>query len=112
MIKFLCNRIDGYGAIQEKIARMSMIHYATESMAYMVSGKIHRQIDFQKERWQDELKMARLIVRYNDTITQNYPFCRLKFVVETFKHSTKLTNQSNFTKVPKVIKPTNKKMFY
>ena len=31
-------RIDGYGAIQEKIARMSMIHYATESMAYMVSG--------------------------------------------------------------------------
>ena len=33
-------RIDGYGAIQEKIARMAMIHYATESMAYMVSGKI------------------------------------------------------------------------
>merc|ERR1712168_391153 len=26
-------RIDSYGAIQEKIARMSMIHYATESMA-------------------------------------------------------------------------------
>merc|ERR1712242_554188 len=31
-------RIDSYGAIQEKIARMSMIHYATESVAYMVSG--------------------------------------------------------------------------
>jgi len=31
-------RIDSYGAIQEKIARMSMYHYATESMAYMVSG--------------------------------------------------------------------------
>lgn len=31
-------RIDGYGAIQEKIARMSMTHYATESMAYMVAG--------------------------------------------------------------------------
>merc|ERR1719222_1498953 len=30
--------IDGYGAIQEKIARMSMLHYATESMAYMVAG--------------------------------------------------------------------------
>merc|ERR1719373_1078788 len=27
-----------YGAIQEKIAKMSMIHYATESMAYMVAG--------------------------------------------------------------------------
>jgi len=32
------SRIDTYGAIQEKIARMSMLHYATESMAYMVSG--------------------------------------------------------------------------
>merc|ERR1712142_1015829 len=32
------NRIDSYGAIQEKIARMSMTHYATESTAYMVSG--------------------------------------------------------------------------
>merc|ERR1719273_2993668 len=31
-------RIDSYGAIQEKIARMTMVHYATESMAYMVSG--------------------------------------------------------------------------
>merc|ERR1712223_1020305 len=30
--------IDSYGAIQEKIARMSMTHYATESVAYMVSG--------------------------------------------------------------------------
>ena len=43
--------------------------------------------------------------------TQNYPFCRLKLAVEseTFKHSTKLTNQSKFTEVPKVVKPTNKK---
>jgi len=32
------SKIDSYGAIQEKIARMSMAHYATESMAYMVSG--------------------------------------------------------------------------
>merc|ERR1712186_238880 len=32
------SRIDSYGTIQEKIARMSMLHYATESMAYMVSG--------------------------------------------------------------------------
>jgi len=38
-------RIDGYGAIQEKIARMSMIHYATESMAYMVSGTMDRGYD-------------------------------------------------------------------
>jgi len=32
------NRIDSYGAIQEKLARMSMTHYATESTAYMISG--------------------------------------------------------------------------
>ena len=32
------NRIDSYGAIQEKLARMSMTHYATESCAYMISG--------------------------------------------------------------------------
>merc|ERR1740131_816858 len=32
------SRIDSYGSIQEKIARMSMTHYATESMAYMVAG--------------------------------------------------------------------------
>merc|ERR1719410_786 len=38
-------RIDSYGAIQEKIARMSMIHYATESMAYMVSGTMDRGYD-------------------------------------------------------------------
>ena len=44
--------------------------------------------------------------------TQYYPFCRLKLVVETFEHSTYLTNQSKFTKVPKVDKPTNKKGYY
>merc|ERR1719266_1848476 len=32
------SRIDRYRAIQEKIAQMSMTHYATESMAYMVAG--------------------------------------------------------------------------
>merc|ERR550525_755895 len=32
------SKIDTYGAIQEKIARMSMVHYAIESLAYMVSG--------------------------------------------------------------------------
>jgi len=36
------SRIDSYGAIQEKLARMSMLHYATESMAYMVSGTMDR----------------------------------------------------------------------
>lgn len=33
-------RIDSYGSIQEKLARMSMVHYVTESMAYMISGNM------------------------------------------------------------------------
>merc|ERR1711953_1551399 len=39
------SRIDGYGAIQEKIAEMSMIHYATESMTYMVAGTMDAGYD-------------------------------------------------------------------
>ena len=31
---------------------------------------------------------------------QNYPFCRLKLVVETFGHLTKWTNQSKANKSP------------
>merc|ERR1719381_456347 len=44
------SRIDGYGAIQEKIAKMSMLHYATESMAYMVAGMMDQgHKDYQLE---------------------------------------------------------------
>merc|ERR1712215_365958 len=44
------SRIDSYGTIQEKIAKMSMIHYATESMAYMVAGTMDSGYeDFQLE---------------------------------------------------------------
>lgn len=32
--------IDSYGSIQEKLARMSMLHYITESLAYMISGNM------------------------------------------------------------------------
>jgi len=34
------SKIDTYGAIQEKIARMSMLCYVTESIAYMVAGNM------------------------------------------------------------------------
>ena len=40
--------------------------------------------------------------------TQNYPFCRLKLVIKMFRHSTKWTNKK-LIKVPKIVKPTNKK---
>lgn len=33
-------RIDSFGSIQEKIARMSMLQYVTESLAYMISGNM------------------------------------------------------------------------
>ncbi|KAL1492704.1 hypothetical protein ABEB36_010920 [Hypothenemus hampei] len=32
--------ITNFGGIQEKIARMAMLHYVTESMAYMISGNM------------------------------------------------------------------------
>uniref|UniRef100_A0A3Q3NQD3 Very long-chain specific acyl-CoA dehydrogenase, mitochondrial n=1 Tax=Labrus bergylta TaxID=56723 RepID=A0A3Q3NQD3_9LABR len=34
------NKIHNYGAIQEKIARMIVLQYVTESMAYMISGNM------------------------------------------------------------------------
>ncbi|XP_013781569.1 very long-chain specific acyl-CoA dehydrogenase, mitochondrial-like [Limulus polyphemus] len=44
------NKISTYGSIQEKLARMAMAHYITESMAYMVSGNMDRGfVDFQLE---------------------------------------------------------------
>lgn len=32
--------IHDYGAIQEKLARMALVHYVTESLAFMVSGNM------------------------------------------------------------------------
>jgi len=43
-------RIDAYGTIQEKLARMAMLHYVTESMAYMISSNMDKgSTDFQIE---------------------------------------------------------------
>uniref|UniRef100_A0A8B9HCA0 Very long-chain specific acyl-CoA dehydrogenase, mitochondrial n=1 Tax=Astyanax mexicanus TaxID=7994 RepID=A0A8B9HCA0_ASTMX len=44
------NKIHNYGVIQEKMARMAMLQYVTESMAYMVSGNMDSgATDFQIE---------------------------------------------------------------
>lgn len=32
--------INSFGAIQEKLARMAMLHYVTESLAFMISGNM------------------------------------------------------------------------
>jgi len=43
-------RIDSFGTIQEKLARMAMLHYVTESMAYMISSNMDKgSKDFQIE---------------------------------------------------------------
>ncbi|EDO39357.1 predicted protein [Nematostella vectensis] len=43
-------KIETFGAIQEKIARMAMLHYVTESMAYMISANMDSgATDFQVE---------------------------------------------------------------
>ncbi|XP_067008646.2 very long-chain specific acyl-CoA dehydrogenase, mitochondrial [Anabrus simplex] len=43
-------RIESYGTIQEKLARMAMLQYVTESLAYMVSGNMDRgSVDYQLE---------------------------------------------------------------
>lgn len=44
-VEFATTRIqfgkrDSFGSIQEKIARMAMLQYITESMAYMISGNM------------------------------------------------------------------------
>lgn len=33
-------KIESFGAIQEKLARMAMLQYVTESLAYMISGNM------------------------------------------------------------------------
>ncbi|KAF0291111.1 Very long-chain specific acyl-CoA dehydrogenase, mitochondrial [Amphibalanus amphitrite] len=43
-------RIDSFGTIQEKLARMALLHYVTESMGYMISSNMDRgSVDFQLE---------------------------------------------------------------
>ncbi|XP_026549671.1 very long-chain specific acyl-CoA dehydrogenase, mitochondrial-like [Notechis scutatus] len=43
-------KIHTFGAIQEKLARMALLHYVTESMAYMISANMDRGAsDFQIE---------------------------------------------------------------
>ncbi|KAL1115781.1 hypothetical protein AAG570_006071 [Ranatra chinensis] len=43
-------RIDSYGTIQEKLARMAMLHYVTESIAYCLSGNMDNgSVDYHLE---------------------------------------------------------------
>ena len=53
--------------------------------------------------------MADKLMHIPNDDTKNYPFCRLKLAVETNTQLIKPTNK-NSVKVPKIVKPTNKKM--
>ena len=44
--------------------------------------------------------------------SQNYSYCRLKLVVETFGYSTLWSNQIKIAEVSKVVRPTNKTALY
>ena len=54
--------------------------------------------------------MAYKLMYIPNNNTQNYPFCRLQLMVETYGQwaLTESINQ-NLVKVPKVVKSTNKK---
>ncbi len=41
--------------------------------------------------------------------TQNYPYCRLQLMVEKFENRLIEPTNQNLIKVPKVVKPKNKK---
>ena len=47
---------------------------------------------------------------FNDD-TQNYTFSRLQFVVEALKPQLNEPTNQNSMRVPKFVKPTNKKIF-
>ena len=54
--------------------------------------------------------MAEKLMHIPNDDTQNYFFCRLKFVVETSEHQLHKPTNQNSVKVPEVVKTTNKKM--
>jgi very long chain acyl-CoA dehydrogenase len=44
------NKLEVYGVVQEKLARMTMAHFITESMAYLLSGNMDQgSTEFQLE---------------------------------------------------------------
>ena len=56
--------------------------------------------------------MADKLMSISNNDKQNYPFCRLKLVVEFLKRLNIQLNEStnqNSLKLPKVVKPKNKK---
>ena len=61
----------------------------------------------------DKIKsMADKLMHISNDDTQNYPFCRLHLVVESFDtQPNKPTNQHSI-KVPKVVEQTNKKTLF
>lgn len=50
-------KIENFGTIQEKIARMAIKHYVCESIAYMVAGNMDRGFsDYQLEAAASKVK--------------------------------------------------------
>ena len=59
----------------------------------------------------DKTMADKLMYIPNDN-TQNYHFCRIKLMVAKFDHSTKLTNQKNSLKSPKMLSLPIRNRYY
>ena len=58
--------IDNYGTIQEKLARMSMLQYVTQSLAYMVSGNM--------DKGSQDYHLEAAISKVSGLLLRNYVF--------------------------------------
>lgn len=64
------NLIESYGGIQEKLARMCMLHYVTESMAYMISGLM----DQKSEDYHLEAAISKVRFKLDIFFLNNSPY--------------------------------------
>lgn len=64
--------INSFGAIQEKLARMAMVHYVTESLAFMISGNMDSESkDYHIEAAISKVIFNSLNLVWNKILTSN-----------------------------------------
>lgn len=73
-------RIDSFGTIQEKIARMAMLQYVTESMAYNISGNMDTgSVDYHLEAAISKVSSQKLYSCKLDDVTLKTLWDRFSF---------------------------------
>jgi len=71
--------LDNYGTIQEKIARMTMLQYITESLAYTISGNM----DYGSQDYHLEAAISK--VNSSLIARQYYIFLQIPFCITVFR---------------------------